>query len=186
MEGYKDEDKAKHLLEILKRIDTYILSTNQKSAIVISFCAALVGWLSININRFFADINSPFLLCIGALSILVLFVSSCYSIWLSVLVLLPITNSSDVRKAGDSVIFFGDIAASQWGGSGYVEKMKSMSQEDFVTDLIRQIHTVSTIADVKFKNIQKMTMILKCGWIVPLLVFLLVLLLNVLIARMTE
>ena len=36
MAEYKDDEKAKHLFEVVKRIDAYILSTNQKCAIVIS------------------------------------------------------------------------------------------------------------------------------------------------------
>ena len=45
------EDRIKNLFEVLKRIDTYLVSTNQKVAIIISYCAAVLGWLSLNVGK---------------------------------------------------------------------------------------------------------------------------------------
>lgn len=186
MADYEEEEKIKHLLEVLKRIDSYILSTNQKSAIVISYCAAVVGWLSINLNKILSEIELPLLFGVGMVSAIILILSSCYCIWLAVAVVLPVTGSSAVRRNGDSAIYFGDVASTKWGGSGYVTKLKQLKQTEFVDDLAQQVFSVSTIADAKFSKIQEMTKVLRLGGILSLGVFLLVLLINSLMTWMAK
>lgn len=178
---YKEEEKIKHLLEVIKRIDAYILSTNQKCAIVISYCAAVVGWMSININKIMSEIFAPLLFFSAAIVVALMVISSCYCIYLAVGVLLPVTKSSDIRSSDVSVIYYGDIADTPWGGTGYVAKLEKLSQSQFLADLTLQVFTLSTIADVKFSKIQRMTTVLNYTGILPLGIFMLILLANTLI-----
>lgn len=178
MAEYKDDEKAKHLFEVIKRIDAYILSTNQKCAIVISYCAAVVGWLSINLNKILNDLSTPYLYWGGVVCVSALILFSCICIWLSIAVIFPITNSSSERENDDSIIFFGDIALAKRGAGGYLKRIKKMKLGGFLEDLGQQVFTLATIADIKFKKIKRMTRYLCLGNILPLGVLLFIILVN--------
>ncbi|MBH3400787.1 hypothetical protein I5S60_14545 [Pseudomonas fluorescens] len=177
-DNYTNEEKVKHLFEIIKRTDAYILSTNQKCAIIISYCVAVVGWLSINITRILSDFSPATLYCIAVVAIFVLISFSCLCICLAVAVIFPITNSSVERVSDESMIFFGDVAVTKHGAGGYLKKINELDLPAFVNDLGQQVFTLSTIADSKFKKIKALNRFLVGGTIVPLFVLLVSLLVN--------
>lgn len=165
-------DGVKNLFEIIKRIDGYIVSTNSKAAIVMSYCAAVIGWFTLGFEKIYSDFVSPCLYW-SALVLGVLLVSvSSYCLYLAVSVILPRTNSTAVDDADDSLMFYGDIGSCKKGAEGYAARISKLKVEDFFLDQCRQIHTVSCIASAKFDDLKLISRLLRfCGF--PLL-FLLV------------
>ncbi|HCF2415316.1 Pycsar system effector family protein [Pseudomonas paraeruginosa] len=171
--SFVDEDGVKNLFEIIKRIDGYIVSTNSKAAIVMSYCAAVIGWFTLGFERIYSNFVSPYLywpaLVFGGLLVLV----SSYCLYLAVSVILPRTNSTAVDEDDDSLIFYGDISSCKKGAEGYATCISELKIEGFIRDQCRQIHAVAGIASAKFDDLKLISKWLKfCGF--PLL-FLLVL-----------
>ncbi|MCY1381830.1 hypothetical protein D9M69_697870 [compost metagenome] len=76
------------------------------------------------------------------------------------LTIFPATFSSPTNPRGKSMIFYGDIAASPSNANSYDQRIFDISDEDFLSDLNKQIFTLSKIASDKFSKIQKITCIL--------------------------
>ena len=142
------EQKTKNLLEVLKRLDVYIGTTNTKCAVVMSYCAAVIGLTTLLISRAGTDISHPeFLVFIGLLSTMV-FASSVACMWMAISVIFPVTFSRN------SVIFFGDISATGNTPSKYCEKIRDISDAAFLDDLSDQVFTLSKIVSEKFDRIK--------------------------------
>lgn len=158
---FVDEDGVKSLFEILKRIDGYILSTNTKAAIVMSYCAAVIGWFTLGFDRIYSAFISPYLywpaLALGGLLVLV----SSYCMFLAVSVILPRTNSTALDDSDDSLIFYGDISSLRKGAEGYAGRLSELKVEDFILDQCRQIHAVAGIASAKFDDLKRISKWLK-------------------------
>lgn len=153
------EKKIKNQLEVIKRIDTYIGTTNTKCTIIMSYCAAATAFIFTFLSKLEPSHASlPLLVEIGLFSTLALF----FGLWcmtLAALVIFPVTFSTPKNHKGESLIFYGDIASATDGGS-YSEKVKQVSEEDFLEDLNGQIYTLASIASDKFSRIKFATIIL--------------------------
>lgn len=148
------EQKTKNLLEVLKRLDVYIGTTNTKCAVVMSYCAAVIGLTTLLISRAATDISHPeFLVFIGLLSTMV-FASSVACMWMAISVIFPVTFSSPKKHVGNSVIFFEDISATGNTPSKYCEKIRDISDAAFLDDLSDQVFTLSKIVSEKFDRIK--------------------------------
>lgn len=158
---FVDEDGVKSLFEILKRIDGYILSTNTKAAIIMSYCAAVIGWFTLGFDRIYSTFVNSYLywfaLVLGVLLVLV----SSYCMYLAVSVILPRTNSTALDDSDDSLIFYGDISSLRKGAEGYADKLSELKVEDFILDQSRQIHAVAGIASAKFDDLKRVSKWLK-------------------------
>lgn len=151
------EQKTKNLLEVLKRLDTYIGTTNTKCTIIMSYCAAVIGLTTLLISRSVPDVNHPaFLVFIGLCSIIVI-ASSIVCMWMAISVIFPVTFSSPKNHNENSSLYFGDIKSINDGANGYQQKIKTLSHADFLEDLCDQIFTLSTIASEKFDRIKRIS-----------------------------
>lgn len=167
------EDRIKNLFEVLKRIDTYLVSTNQKVAIIISYCAAVLGWLSLNVGKITGLVTHGWIsMCVVAL-LFVIIISSCISLLLAAKILFPVTNSSMERQIDDSLIFYGDISATKGGSGGYHGKVSALNADELVKDLSQQIFTVSKILSGKFQAIKSLMLVLIWSNFLPVALLLL-------------
>jgi hypothetical protein len=183
MEELKIEDKTKYLLEVLKRIDSYVMSTNAKCAIIISYAAAVIAWVSVNLNKLVSDAQSPPLLILITIGIVGVIGSSIICLWMAVKVILPITTSSVEKDVGESVIFYGDIASTQKGAGGYENKVMSLASDTFLQDLSQQVFTLAKIANIKFEILKRLTLVLLYGNFISIAVLMIGLLMNSLVQR---
>lgn len=161
------EQKTKTLLETIKRIDSYIASTNTKCTIVMSYCAAVIGLISILITRIIPEIKTPEFLVFFGIFTTIIAISSTYCIYKSVTIIFPVTFSSTKAQTGDSMFFFGDIARHTGGEDGYRAKVINITEKEIIQDLSGQIFTVSTIASVKFEKIKTLSLIMVIFNVVP-------------------
>jgi len=179
----KEEDRVKNLFEVLKRIDTYLVSTNQKLAIIVSYCAAVLGWLSLNVNKISSLVLTGWLNSLVLFLLLILIVSSCVCLFLAAKVIFPINTSSVERAVDDSLVFYGDIAAAKGGSGGYHGKISSISSDELIKDLSQQIFSVSKILGDKFRSIKVIMLVLIFSNFLPVALLLIATLVDVIIRR---
>lgn len=153
------EKKIKNQFEVLKRIDTYIGTTNTKCTIVMSYCAAATAFIFTLLAKLEpADASVQLLVAIGICSVLALFLALCCMV-LAALTIFPVTFSRPDAHKGSSLIFYGDIASCD-GGMGYSRDVQNVSDKDFLDDLNGQVFTLATIASSKFDRIKLVTIFL--------------------------
>ena len=68
---------------------------------------------------------------------------------------------ANIRCADDSIIFFAKIALNT--KEDYLEKVNKMTDEEFESDKLSQIHNCAVICDNKFKNYNKSIKYLSFG-----------------------
>lgn len=154
------EKKIKNQLEVLKRIDMYIGTTNTKCTIIMSYCSAAIAFIFILLSKLESDKAGLLLMvAIGVFSVLAL----AFAMWclvLAILTIFPVTYSSPKLHRGKSLIFYGDINNFESGMAGYVNKIREVSDLEFLDDLNGQIHTLSTIVTEKFSRIKLLAVLL--------------------------
>lgn len=154
------EKKTKNQLEVLKRIDAYIGTTNTKCTIIMSYCAAAIAFIFVFLRELDPDKASVALMvAIGVFTVLTLASAMCCLV-LATLTIFPVTYSNPTSHRGKSLIFYGDISGLDGGALGYVKKIKETSDEEFLDDLNGQIHTLSIIATEKFSRIKVLAALL--------------------------
>lgn len=166
---FKIEDKIKTQLEILKRLDTYVISTNVKCTIAISYCAAVVGWVLSNIEKLISNIPTGAAYTISGACLIVGMGMTFICLAKALKIIFPITFSSPTNHKGASNIFYGDVAAIS--AVQYLKNFQSVDYIAFSNDLSEQIHTVSCIAKNKFDSLKSLTILIVAGNILPLSIF---------------
>lgn len=161
------EAQVKNALEILKRIDGYIMSTNNKAAIVMSYCAAIVAAISFCSYKILPDLPASKYLTLLIVLVVVVMISATVSLCMAIKVILPLTYSSAERNSGESLIFFGDIGCTDGGAAAYADRYRTATPEKFLNDISRQTFTVSKIAETKFSTLKAVSWILIVGNFVP-------------------
>lgn len=155
----ESEKKIKIQFETLKRIDTYIGTTNTKCTIVMSYCVAATAFIFTLLAKLDpASASMQLIVAIGIFSVLAL----ALAIWcmvLATLTIFPVTYSSPDSPKGVSLIYYGDIA-SCGGGRDYSQRVQTSSDDEFLEDLNCQIYTLASIASSKFSRIKSVTIIL--------------------------
>lgn len=160
MSGATDSEIIiKNQFEVLKRIDTYIGTTNTKCTIIMSYCAAATALILAILDKLdLAGASMQLMVAIGLFSVLAL----AFSLWcmvLAALIIFPITFSKPNTLSGESLIFYGDIASCKTSEE-YSNKVLKKTNDEFLEDLNGQIYTLATIASGKFSRIQFATIIL--------------------------
>lgn len=154
------EKKTKNQLEVLKRIDAYIGTTNTKCTIIMSYCAAAIAFIFVFLRELDPDKASiALMVAIGVFTVLTLASAMCCLV-LATFTIFPVTYSNPTSHIGKSLIFYGDISGLDGGALGYVEKIKETSDEEFLNDLNGQIYTLSIIATEKFSRIKVLAALL--------------------------
>ena len=153
------EKKIKNQFEVLKRIDTYIGTTNTKCTIIMSYCAAATAFIFTLLAKIEpASASIQLLVAIGVCTVLALALALCCMV-LATLTIFPVTFSSPGAHKGSSLIFYGDIAGCS-GGADYSRSVQGASDEVFLEDLNGQVFTLATIASGKFDRIKLVTVFL--------------------------
>lgn len=166
---FKIEDKIKTQLEILKRLDTYVISTNVKCTIAISYCAAVVGWILSSLEKLMSNIPAGAAYTISGICLTIGIGMTFICLARALKIIFPITFSSPTNHNGASNIFYGDVAAIS--AVQYLKNFQSIDCISFSNDLAEQIHTVSCIAKSKFDSLKSLTLLIVIGNILPLSAF---------------
>nr|WP_288467449.1 Pycsar system effector family protein [uncultured Pseudomonas sp.] len=152
--------QVKTSLEIVKRLDAYIISTNTKCTIAMSYCAAVIALISISTSRQVSDLPEGYLKWGLIVMVLIVVLSAIFAMYKAVTIIFPATFSSVERAVGESVFFYGDIVATSGGAGGYAAKLKAMNSEALQEDLSQQIFTLAKIANDKFNSYKTLSLCL--------------------------
>ena len=174
----KDEERIKNLFEIMKRLDSYLNATNQKVAVVITYCAAVLGWMSLNTSKISSLATVGWIHVLVYCLLFLIVISSCYCLARAAYILFPNTSSSIERVVDDSLIFYGDISAAKGGSRGYHDRVSSVSSDDLIKDLSQQVFTVSKILSGKMAAIQKLVIALVFSNFIPVALLLMALMID--------
>ena len=151
------DDHQKLLIEIIKRFDLYINSSNSKIAIILSYCMAYIGGLGFKLvdisDKRVHDLAWWGLLCVALASVVVTLCAARYAY----LALNPQVPSGRAPHEAPSVVFFGDVTAHPGGRDGYAMAIGGLTDEQIVQDLASQAHTLAGIANSKFALLGKAT-----------------------------
>lgn len=169
--NFKIEDKVKTQLEIMKRIDSYISATNTKCAIVMSYCAAVLGWLAVSSSKMMEDIGGSWVHTVAGVFLACGIVFTIVCLVLALKITFPVTYSAENEHRGTSMFFFGDVA--NVSKEDYIARFVLIDSEGALNDLSAQIHTLSGIANKKFIDLQTLTVMLCFGSVVPIGLFVL-------------
>ncbi|ROL70729.1 Pycsar system effector family protein [Pseudomonas vranovensis] len=166
---FKIEDKIKTQLEILKRLDTYVISTNVKCTIAISYCAAVVGWILSSIEKLISSIPAGTVFIIASACLIIGVGMTFICLAKALKIIFPVTFSSPTNLKGKSNIFYGDVASIS--AIQYLKNFNALDYGALSDDLSEQIHTVSCIAKNKFDSLKSLTILIVIGNILPLSIF---------------
>lgn len=168
------DKKTKFLLEVLKRYDHYIATTNFKVGLLMSFLGAIILGLTIRIMLLAHEVIE--FNCVITLAIIFSTLTILFSLYASTLLLrtvFPDTTNKNNNK--DSIVFFGDVSSQFNSPKEYFETVKVSSSTDLLKDLATQTHNVACVTDEKFKILKKAVNTIRL-LVIPILAFSLILL----------
>lgn len=141
--------KLQFILEIIKRYDTYIGTTNVKSALLLSFLAAVIFGLFSQVANVLQRAPGLSILKIVALGVSALtFVISMITALILLRVIFPRTRG---EKTDPSLLFFSDVAAHADGAPGYADNLRSASYSRLTSDAATQAYQLAKILHQKFR-----------------------------------
>ena len=145
--------KHEHLWKIIGRIDAYIRSTNTKAAVVATFNTFILSAIGTLLQGIAGSCEG--LEAWSGISLWWLLFSAvpaASSLLLSAWAVFPYLRSENGGEANSSLLFFKQIADRS--KEAYVKEISDTSQKELSEDLSRQIHSVSSGANVKFCRLQ--------------------------------
>jgi hypothetical protein len=152
------DDQQKLLIEIIKRFDAYINSSNSKIAIILSYCMAYIGGLGFKLVDLSQkqqphNIKWWLVLVVALASILV----TLWAARFAYLALNPQVQAGRALHETPSVVFFGDVTSHPGGRNGYAETISKLTTEQVVEDLAFQAYALAGITNSKFVFLGKAT-----------------------------
>lgn len=156
--------KTEFMLDVLKRYDHYIATTNFKVGLMLSFLVTVIWGLTLHVKSVpvpTGGITCTYNIIIG--SVITTIVISLIAIIHLLRAVSPNTNSPNHTK---SLIFFGDVSAYKTG-TDYYDDIMETDPDKLANDLAIQTHTVAKIVSEKFRIIKLASNIIKFG-VIPL------------------
>lgn len=151
MENGNQIDKEQFLWKVIDRFDTYIGSTNSKTAIIVAFntfviTGIILKWSDIG-NLF---IGYPKLISLTNFLLIVAALSSTVSLWFVFKSVDPFLESPERPTQYTSAIFFGHVSKFQ-SPEDYATHLTQMDAEGLFSDLANQAHVLSQGTSNKFR-----------------------------------
>jgi len=152
------------MLEVLKRYDQQITTTNFKVGLMLSFLVTVIWGLTLHVKSVPTPVGvftCKYIVIIGSVIITItLALSAILNLFRAVS---PNTDNPNDLK---SLIFFGDVSKYS-KGNDYYEEITKANMESLTQDLAIQTHTLSVIVTEKFRLIRIATNLIKFG-VIPL------------------
>ena len=149
------KNKISWQIEILKRYDSYLNSTNTKASLLLAFCAALIAMIAYNSSRIISMSSNPlYVICCSFLivtTISLILISSIYSINS----IFPNVKTNNKK----SLISFVDVC--NYHADEYSDALFLTSDKEFLLDLCGQSNVLAKIANQKFELLAKAVDLLK-------------------------
>lgn len=134
----------------LIRVSDWIKFADQKVAILSWFFTLIIGFILSNKN-----FNDIFCVWYKLLIAILLFISIIIWFFFILKVIFPKLKN---KNTSESCFYYWNIASKK--SIDFIKIMKKLTDKDILEQLIEQIHTNSTIADIKMKNFKIATIFL--------------------------
>lgn len=139
----KDSDKITFVMEVIKRYDNYIVSTNAKASLIIAFNSLIIGTVILKFNDIISFYVSSSAKTAVSLLLVLISASSLLSLFYVFLVVYPYLGyKSGEEKQKNSLIYFGSV--SGMGEKAYFENLDKITLEELLTDLSGQAVILAT------------------------------------------
>lgn len=133
----KEANKIPLLLDVIKRYDNYIISTNAKASLIIAFNSLIFGTVLLKFGDIILFYDSLSVRWFVGFILVLISASSLLSLFFVFNVIYPyFGNIADDKKQQSSLIYFGSV--SEMSGQEYLEHLKSATIEEFSADLAEQ------------------------------------------------
>ena len=134
-ESYKY--KISILLDIIKRYDTYIVSTNAKASLIIAFNSLIMGAVILKFGDIIGFYSTPNMKILVGFLLVTITGSTLLSLFFVFGVVYPFFgNTSEDKKQNTSLIYFGSV--SEMSNIEYMDKISNTTLEQFASDLSTQ------------------------------------------------
>lgn len=152
--------KTEFMLDVLKRYDHYIATTNFKVGLMLSFLVTVIWGLTLHFKSLSVPTGESlctYYLIIG--SVITTIIISLIAIINLFRAVSPNTNSPNHTK---SLIFFGDVSTYETGAD-YCDDIMEADKDKLAKDIALQTHAVAKIVSEKFRIIKLASNIVKFG-----------------------
>lgn len=156
--------KTEFMLDVLKRYDHYIATTNFKVGLMLSFLVTVIWGLTLHVKS--VPVPTGEMACTYNIIISSVITTILISLIAIIHLLRAVSPNTNSPKHTKSLIFFGDVSAYETGTDYYDDIMETDS-ENLASDLAIQVHTVAKIVSEKFRIIKLASNIVKFG-VIPL------------------
>lgn len=159
----ENEIKTKHLIEIIKRYDTYVNSCNAKAAIILSYCMACIAGISFKTIDIFSKYchEKSLIYIILAITFVVTIFFTLKSSKIAYEAIYPKLNNGNSSHEKKSMIFFRDVATINGGREAYIKFWEDLNSKDLLNDYSKQVFIMAKITNEKFSTLSECISIIK-------------------------
>lgn len=167
-----NKEKITFLVDIIKRYDNYIASTNTKASLIIAFNSLVLGTILLKFKDIIAIYPSLIIQDIAGLLLLLMTFTSFLSLFFVFGVVYPYFGSdAEEKRQNRSLLYFGSV--SKMGATEYYNYIRRASTNELAEDLSTQATILANGLKQKMVKMQKS---IKAGVCVLFLMIFLVLL----------
>ena len=148
-------ETSKKLESILKRLDDYYLSVNNKGLFFLGINTAILGFILTTSSEILIQTSVTWVFILQCILLLVCLLSLTFTL----LSVIPFLEPGKTYNYS-SLIFFGSISKLEF--PNFHDSLCAQTDEEFNEDLIRQIYTLSIGLRKKFKNLKL------AGWLIAI------------------
>ena len=143
------KDKADFLLDVLKRYDHYVATTNFKVGLMMSFLGAIV--LGLTIRVLLLDPVQGGIGCIRYATIVTIVLTISSALYAAIQLLRAVFPNTKNENGSGSLIFFGSVVSENNNSDEYYKKVLSIEQGEILRDLSIQTYNMAEVVNQKFK-----------------------------------
>jgi len=131
------DSKLVFILDVIKRYDNYIISTNAKASLIIAFNSIILGTVLLKFGDIISFYNSSGIRGAVGLLLVLISASSLLSLFFVFSVVYPYFGSkTDDGNQQHSLVYFGSV--SKISGQEYLNRLEICSIEGLIKDLTEQ------------------------------------------------
>jgi len=136
-ESLDANSKLDFIIDVIKRYDNYIISTNAKASLIIAFNSLILGTVLLKFGDIISFYNSPGIRGVVGVLLVLTSVSSVLSLFFVFSVVYPYLGSKiDDEDQKSSLVYFGSV--SKMDGKEYLNHLEICSIQELTKDLTVQ------------------------------------------------
>lgn len=129
--------KLVFIIDVIKRYDNYIISTNAKASLIIAFNSLILGIVLLKFGDIISFYNFSGIRVVVGLLLALISASSLLSLFFVFSVVYPYFGSkTDDENQQNSLVYFGSV--SKINGQEYLNRLEIGSVEELIKDLTEQ------------------------------------------------